>query len=47
MATLNRARGLTRAVLWGYCERHLYGRHLHDGALWESRLVPDEKGSRP
>jgi hypothetical protein len=25
---------------WFYCADHLYGRHIHDGAVWESRAVP-------
>lgn len=39
VATLDRGRGPMAPNRWAYCEGHLYGRHLHDGAVWECRLV--------
>lgn len=26
---------------WHYCEDHMYGRILHDGAVWTARMVRD------
>lgn len=26
---------------WHYCGDHLYGRTLHDGAVWSTRVVQD------
>jgi hypothetical protein len=41
VATLDRGHGPMAPNRWAYCEQHLYGRHLHDGALWECHLKPD------
>ncbi|MCW2601846.1 MAG: hypothetical protein JWM02_3675 [Frankiales bacterium] len=38
VATLDRGRGPMAPNRWGYCEDHLYGRHLHDNALWDCAL---------
>lgn len=40
VATLNRAWSDRRSNRWGYCERHLFSRHIHDGAIWSGALVP-------
>jgi hypothetical protein len=40
VASLLRPYQGTAGRRWFYCADHLYGRHVHDGAVWESRAVP-------
>lgn len=44
VATLDRGRGPLAPNRWAYCEHHLYGRHLHDGAVWSPILTPNASG---
>lgn len=44
VAVLDRACLGQRASFWAYCEDHLYGRVLHDGAIWDVVLRPIAKG---
>jgi hypothetical protein len=46
VATLNRSSDANRPRRWAYCEQHLFGRHLHDGAVWQGRLVKVADGSQ-
>lgn len=36
-----RTDGDRRPSWWAYCPDHLYGRTVHDGAVWHPRLVAD------
>lgn len=46
VATLDRAWSGRRSNRWGYCEDHLFSRHIHDGAIWSGRLLPVASGEQ-